>query len=162
MSCFPCSYCAFFGLAKIRILGVCPFGKFSKIKGKIFWLLPLSLVPGIGLEKAARGRGSGGRRTSYAPGRLGLQRHTQRWIQWLGERAPARAAPPGAPLLLSDGVGSEEGGRLNSAPLYPATPRLTRTPHNRRRRLDPAAGGTRRRSGTVHLASASYRQLQRL
>ena len=161
MSCFSCSYCAFFGLAKIRILGVCPVGKVPKIKGKKFGLLSLSLAPGSGVEKATRG-GNGGRRSNYAPGRLGLQRHTQQWIQWLGERAPARAAPPGAPPLLSDGVGSEEGWRLNSAPLYPATPRLTRTPHNRRRRLDPAAGGTRRRSGTVHLASASYCQLQRL
>jgi hypothetical protein len=72
--CFPYSYCAFFDFAEINILTVCPFGKVPKIKGKkIFWLLPLSLDPFQGLEKAARG-GNGGRRyRSYAPGRLGLQ-----------------------------------------------------------------------------------------
>lgn len=160
MSCFLRSYCAFFGLAKIRILEVCPFGKVLKIKGKNFWLLSLSPTPFQGLENATRGRGSGGRRSNYTPGRLGLQRHTQRWAQRLGERAPARAAPR-VPRPCSV-TGRGEGRRLNSAPLYPATPHLTRTPHNRRHRLDPAAGDTRRRSGTVHLASASYCQLQRL
>ena len=37
MSCFPCSYCAFFDFVEIIIFGVCPFGKVPKIKGKNFF-----------------------------------------------------------------------------------------------------------------------------
>lgn len=101
MSCFPCSYCAFFDFAEINISTICPFGKVPKIKGKNFLALAAFSSPWKGArESRKRGQrratlsklrpgSTRGSRGTHSGGHRRLGEHLQ------GLTYPRRLSPPG-------------------------------------------------------------------